>query len=208
MVIPTTRSGRRWSIAEKHRLCDLWPKGVPACTEALGRSVQAVRVQAVKLGLTEHDEETMLGISRETGYAVSRLKTAAKWLKLRIVKWSGGGSSAHNHRVTLAQKEKILSFLRDKPDGVRLLAPTGQMTPAGVWGIGVKPPCCIGCGTIDRPHRAGGRCMPCYQKRWKLWGVDGRQEACLSCHGTKRAHHAAGLCHTCRRRPVASPGGP
>lgn len=163
-----------------------------------------MRVQASKLGLTDWDEETLLGIARESGYAVSRLKTAAKWLKLTLYKPSGAGEQPHVHRVTQAQKEQLLAFLREKPDGVRLLAPSGKMTPAGVWGIGVKPPCCLDCKTTDRPHRAGGRCMRCYQKRWKLWGLDGRPSACLSCKGTKRAHHAAGLCHTCRKRPAAA----
>lgn len=100
--------------------------------------------------------------------------------------------------MTLAQKEKIIAFLRDKPDGVRLLAPTGKVTPTRAWGIGKKPPACLGCGTTERPHRAGGRCMSCYQKQWKRWGVDGRPPACLGCGTTTRAHHAAGRCHTCR----------
>jgi len=197
--------GRRWSTDEKKTLARLWPKGLKRCVNALGRSVPAVRAQAFKLGLTDWVEDTLLAVSKETGYACSRLKTAAKWLKIKLHKPSGSGKAPHVHRITQEQKDQILAFLREKPDGVRLLAPTGQMTPAGVWGVGMKPPCCVDCETTTRPHRANGRCMPCYQKRWKQWGVDGRPEACLSCHGTKRAHHAAGFCHTCRRHAATTP---
>ena len=48
-----------------------------------------------------------------------------------------------------------------------LLKSTGEKTRAGVWGIGLKPVCCVVCQTKDRPHFAKGKCKSCYHKHLK-----------------------------------------
>lgn len=187
---------RRWTLAEKHTLTALWPRGIPVCVETIGRSSTAVRIMAAQLGLLDQISDTLTIIADDTGYSVKRIKTAARWLNLKLLQPIGEGR-AHLYRVTPDQREKIVAFLAAQPDGRNLLSPKAKLTPAAMWGINGKPKRCLGCARTDRPHRAGGRCMPCYQTRQKLWGVDGRGDGCADCGSAARKHYSGGRCKAC-----------
>jgi hypothetical protein len=71
-----------------------------------------------------------------------------------------------------SRPENLPAWWRAESELVKL--PTGiePAEPAG-WARGHAA--CVGCGRTDRPHRARGRCGPCYQ-RVRLKGLKGASD--------------------------------
>jgi hypothetical protein len=67
-------------------------------------------------------------------------------------------------------------------------------------------PCCIACGTTERPHFSNGMCGRCYQRALRpdhprlagAWSY--HAPCCRVCGTTERPHQGHGLCRLCYKR--------
>jgi hypothetical protein len=166
-----TRSGRRWSEAEDAALRARWGRDHAArIGHEIGRSGDAVVTRARRLGLGAANDGhlSMNAVARETGYSLSRLWTAVRDLRLRIRRvWRTDRRRRRGSTfsVTPEQVARIGEYLRGQPDArVYGSEPGKGKTKRGVWNVGRKPPCCLGCYRVDRPHFARGLCGGCYLK--------------------------------------------
>lgn len=174
---------RRWTEAEVAQLQERWGRyNLDTIAKRLKRSENSVVEKARRLGLPSRrpDAMTMNAFMAKTGYSLSRIYTAVAELGLclhPIARTDPRQTLRNRYRkalplaITEEQQEAIIDFLRKVPDATRLYKKTGKRTARGVWGIGVKPPSCLGCGRSDKPHYARGRCQTCYmrpfQKAWR-----------------------------------------
>jgi hypothetical protein len=165
---------RLWTRGETNRLIIHWgTKDLVALAQMLGRTPQAITERAKKLhlGTQNRGTKTMQQIRRESGYELSRLWAAVDILGLVIHRGlrmdPRQTKATHRFAVSEEQEAAILQFLGTQLDGRRLFSYRGTRTQNGVWGVGLKPPACLSCGTSARPHCARGCCANCYARQRK-----------------------------------------
>lgn len=169
------RHRREWADRDSDYLRWHWgDKSPKRLAEELGRTVTAILCKARKLKLAPPSRGTvsLAALAKQTGYEERQIYNVARKLRINIrrVKSTyrpngkhkpGGGWTA----LTDGQIEKILAFLKTKPDVARVRQETqGKWGERGRGGF-VKPPCCDVCGRNDRPHYSNGLCKPCYDRR-------------------------------------------
>lgn len=138
----------------------------------VGRSEDAIREQARKMGLGPHarGKYSLSAIARITGYDRGRIVTAAKRAGLildRHVRVRGSSTRQKGRHYAIDEDgfERLLEELKKYPDGARL-----WRTHFGEWGGHFrngkpKPEACLGCGRSDRAHYSRGDCRRCYDRR-------------------------------------------
>jgi len=153
---------REWGHLSLKELC----KRIP-------RPIRAIQAKACELGLGPGNRGliTVFHIEREYGYDRERIHKAMEHLGIKLTKGLTRSTSSRKHGqrgyIPDSRVEDLLSFLASYPDGKRLYHLTGKRTPAGVWGVGIKPPACLGCNRTDRPHAYKGMCARCHTKAYK-----------------------------------------
>lgn len=180
MTQPTGRRidpyGKRkhWTQAEVSYLVREWGAvSLQVLSRHLGRAPRGIQAKASELGLGPANRGlvTVYVIEREYGYDRERIHKAMEHLGIRLTKGNTRTTSARKGGqrgyIPDSRVEDLLSFLATYPDGKRLFHRTGKRTEAGVWGIGIKPPACLDCGTAARPHAYGGKCASCQTKAYK-----------------------------------------
>lgn len=136
----------------------------------LGRSEESIKCRAQQLGLGAASRGTMSlqQFAKKSGFSTFKIVTAAKQLglKLRRALRSEPWQKKRIHRFAISdeQQEELLAYMLQKN---RVYKKTGKKTDAGLWGVGIKPACCVRCFRNDRPHYARGFCAPCYQYQLK-----------------------------------------
>lgn len=167
------RAGCHWTPDEDRRLAAVWSeRALVGIARVMGRTMRAVSVRAFKLrlGSINASTTTMKAFTASTGYSRSRVQNAATRLGIvferakrqdprqrgKTIEWA----------ITDEQSDRILEFLSTLQDGRRLYSNRALRSERGVWGVGIKPVACVGCGTTTKPHRAKGRCARCYHRRY------------------------------------------
>jgi hypothetical protein len=193
-----------WSDEDVELLTVLWGvKGSDRIAEDLNRTQVAVEEKASNLGLPPKNEGyfTVHAMSEETGYTEYRIRSAAKFLQIKISKAFNSGLAnstfARHSRISIIQKEQILAFLAKYPDGKHI--PRKERFPTELWGVNGRPNACVRCQSHTRPHYSKHFCRPCYPHSLK-WGENGRPKACEGCHRNDGVYQGKGLCYNCDRR--------
>lgn len=163
-----------WTQAEVSYLVREWGNlSLDVLERKLKRPIRGIQAKAslLNLGPANRGLWTVFTIEREYGYDRERITKAMAYLGIRLTK--GLTRSTSNRKggqrgyLPESRLDDLLQFLASHPDGERLFNPTGKRTKAGVWGIGIKPPACLGCGTSARPHVGKGYCASCRQKQYR-----------------------------------------
>jgi hypothetical protein len=168
-----------WSRRDEDRLTFLWgTQDIVRIAETLGRTPAALTRRARELGLNKfRGLRSMRQLVRTSGYNIPSIMTAAEVLGITFQRRRRTeieqGARTRTFAITEEQEEAILRYLGSRPDGQRLFKTRDrQRTQRGVWGIGIKPPACLGCNRTDRPHCAKGECKVCYNRRYKTCPSD------------------------------------
>lgn len=177
----TETRGPRWSATDDDMLSTVWGEKTPgAIAKEFGRTLCSVVKRAYKLGLGPAHAHTknVHQLVRETGYARSRIINAAKRLDIKLHR--AKRVSDHKPRmgkhyedpsrffrllVTPNQEKRILEFLARLPDAESLWSNKTRITRVDAWGTGRKPKSCKRCKKTDKPHKARGYCIRCYNSK-------------------------------------------
>lgn len=174
------RAAKPWTRAEEDVLALLWGSlDIHELAKRLGRGAPAVRFHAHKLGIGAYSQgsHSLDSLLRESGYARTRILTAARkaGLKLRRIKKSHPEqrTAPARYAITDQQRAAIYKFLASVPDAL--------------------------------PHFCKGYCRRCHTKVFPKskhaddgqWGVRGRADECARCHKSDNLYVAKDLCTTC-----------
>lgn len=164
---------RAWTKGRDDALARAWAKGGAAeAARALGLAPKTCADRARAIGLPDPAAGcvSLSALARALGYSYAKVAHAARALGLELQRcpdrWGGSHAVGRSPRgkaaVTPEQQAQIADLLARAP---RLYAEgQGRASEAGRWGVGRKPPACLGHGDADRPHAAGGYCKPCYNE--------------------------------------------
>ena len=162
--------GYKWTEEEDARLCFLWGTcHLQEIAKKMKRVPGGIGARAKVLGLggAGRGKLTLAQLCRETGYAESRIKTALEHLghDLHRVKRMDErqGKAPTHYAISEDVKEEVIAYLANIPDGQRLWShkPGKARSTPGLWGVGLKPKCCNGCQTVEKPHYLKGYCSRC-----------------------------------------------
>jgi hypothetical protein len=125
----------------------------------------------LKLPAPSQQTKTLRALMRSSGYAESQIREAMARLGFEVHRVRRTDPKQHRFgmhwAVTKEQEAAILAFLSEHLKGRYVRRVVGLRTARGVWGIGKKPPTCLGCQSVEKPHYARGLCTACYQRRLK-----------------------------------------
>jgi hypothetical protein len=164
----------KWSADEERLLVQQWTLvSLGDIAKQLGRTPAAVfrRKTLLGLGPASRGRKSLARFCAETGYARSRVVNACQLIRAKVRRlpqstYQKQRKGRKGRRVFLSetQQQQVLALLAGVPDGKRLYGTRTDRTEAGKWGVGRKPKACLGGCKTDRPHRARGYCVACYQR--------------------------------------------
>lgn len=166
------RSPRRWTPEEDERLRFEWGSlDIQTLADRFGRTIGAIPARAQKLGLGAPSlrTRTMDELVRLTGWSRTRIMNAAEALGIRLQHGRRTDprqkKATADYAITTEQSKAIMAYLEEHAGVRRIYKAKGKRTTRGVWGIGIKPVRCRGCGRRDKPHYAKGKCQHCYMQQ-------------------------------------------
>lgn len=143
---------KRWTEKERVRAA-LFAGGTPLAEirEAVGggRTLQAVAKALPRIGAgsVSRGTESMVALSRRSGYCPETLHWAAKQIGFEPPKTSPAG----RYMIDEEWSDRMLSFLAK-----------------GFWCRKLRLQACSVCGLSDRPHSRNGACDPCRSRMVRL----------------------------------------
>lgn len=163
--------GPKWTAEEDAKLSFDWGVfRVETIARKLGRPRGGVveRAKRLQLGSPARGTVTVVGLSGKTGYGKTQIKNAARQLGItigrRVTLNRAKRGGARHTAIDEEDAERIVDFLKGRPDGTRIRAEhKGAWNELGRGGHR-KPPACVACGTNERPHYAKDLCRGCYEK--------------------------------------------
>lgn len=173
-MAPRARSGagphRPWHWDDDDRLREWWGfRDVVVIAKRLNRTPVAISQRGKQLGL----KSPAVGLreaARRLGVSTTWVKAACRelgWQSARAVRTDPRQLElTHKWALSPFQMDQLFRLRARRP---RAKEPTGARTPRAAWGTGIKPPCCLGCGQIELPHFAKGKCKSCYVRLWRWW---------------------------------------
>lgn len=172
----TRRAHKFWTHAEEKTLSRFW--GVLSARQLggrLGRSVDAIISRANRMGLGPPSRGTkaLTALCRESGYNPGQIRYAIQNLGMVLhhkldMRRTDAPGIYRQYAISFDQEEAVLAYLARHPDGERIYChQPGHRTRLGQWGVGDKPPACLGCARTDRRHQARGLCGTCHMRQYR-----------------------------------------
>lgn len=196
------RHNQPWTDNEIQTLTWTWAvEPVNVIAKRLGRSEIAIirKAAGLKLGGLRRGTKSMNQLVKETGYSESTLHQVIKNIGSKVSRFRRGDrkykTDVRHITIDQEQEERIIAYLRENRHRPRIPRLDSLKTPPDMWGTGIKPPACTGCGTTKRPHFAKGQCKVCYNKKVApAWGPRSR---CKRCGTRSRPPYANKFCRRC-----------
>jgi hypothetical protein len=167
------KSRSRWTEEEVKLLQWGWGE-IPLhkLAERLGRTPVAVwrKAYAEGLGNANRGNTSLQAFARYTGFSPAKIKKSARILKIKFYRGlasePGKKDRIRDYVIDEDHHEALINFMINTPFVFQNEGPNATRTRRGVWGIGQKPPQCLRCNRIDKPHFSKGYCKSCYNRKY------------------------------------------